>query len=203
MRLTDFYVASPVCTPSRGALMTGCYPSRFGFDSFSGVHVLFPGMRFGLNPAEITIARMLKDAGYATQMVGKWHCGDQRDFLPTNHGFDSWFGLPYSNDMGRQRNDMPKEMREGMESFLGIKLQDGDYPPLPLMLDDTVQEEQPDQAALTERYLHRLQDSLRASGFAHDLYLMLSSGGITTVDTAAKFPVRLTESGPAAGARSG
>ena len=158
MRLTDFYVASPVCTPSRGALMTGCYPSRFGFDSFNGVHVLFPGMRFGLNPSEVTLARMLKDVGYATQMVGKWHCGDQQEFLPTNHGFDSWYGLPYSNDMGRQSNDMPKEMREGMESFLGIKLQDGDYPPLPLMLDDTVQEEQPDQAALTERYL---QESVR------------------------------------------
>jgi len=158
IRLTDFYVASPVCTPSRGALMTGCYPSRFGFDSFDGMHVLFPGMRFGLAPSEITIARMLKDAGYATQMVGKWHCGDQTDFLPTNHGFDSWYGLPYSNDMGRQGDGMPEGMADFMESNFRIAIQDGDYPPLPLMLDDTVQEEQPDQAALTERYL---QESLR------------------------------------------
>lgn len=157
MRLTDFYVASPVCTPSRGALMTGCYPARIGFDTFDGLPVLFPGMRYGLSPSEVTIAGMLKDAGYATQMVGKWHCGDQPEFLPTNHGFDSWYGLPYSNDMGRQAAERSASMIDGMASF-GIAFQDGDYPPLPLMLDETVQEEQPDQAALTERYL---QESVR------------------------------------------
>lgn len=157
-RLTDFYMASPICTPSRGAMLTGSYPPRIGFDSFGSAHVLFPGHRWGLNPSEITIARLLKDAGYATQMVGKWHCGDQPEFLPTEHGFDHWYGLPYSNDMGRQATEIPPEWQERMQEFLGIELQDGDYPPLPLMLDQTVQEEQPDQAALTERYL---QESVR------------------------------------------
>ena len=140
IRLTDFYMASPVCSPSRGAMLTGCYPARIGFDSFDGLHVLFPGMAMGLDPSEITIARSLKDAGYATQMVGKWHCGDQVEFLPTRHGFDSWYGLPYSNDMGIQAPTM------------------GGFPPLPLMLDEEVIEAQPDQAALTERYL---QESIR------------------------------------------
>ncbi|MEM7142839.1 MAG: sulfatase [Actinomycetota bacterium] len=157
-RLTDFYMGSPVCTPSRGAMLTGCYPPRIGFESFGGAHVLFPGHRWGLNPSEVTIARMLKDAGYATQMVGKWHCGDQPEFLPTRHGFDHWYGLPYSNDMGRQATDMPEEIKDLMVEHLGIEFQDGDYPPLPLMLDEGVQEEQPDQAALTERYL---QESVR------------------------------------------
>ena len=133
VRLTDFYMASPVCSPSRGALLTGCYPPRIGFDRFEGQDVLFPGMGLGLNPQEHTIASLLRDAGYATMMVGKWHCGDQPGFLPTDHGFDHYFGLPYSNDMGRQ---------VGHE----------DRPPLPLMLDDSVVQQQPDQSCLTERY---------------------------------------------------
>ncbi len=62
--------------------------------------MLFPGHAAGLNPSEITIARLLKGRGYATKIVGKWHCGDQPEFLPTRHGFDSYYGLPYSNDMG-------------------------------------------------------------------------------------------------------
>lgn len=133
-RFTDFYMASPVCSPSRGAMMTGCYPPRIGFGSFDGAIVLFPGHGVGLNQSEKTIARQLKDAGYVTKLVGKWHCGDQPEFLPTAHGFDSYFGLPYSNDMGRQLG------REHM-------------PPLPLIRDDEVIQEQPDQAGLTERYL--------------------------------------------------
>ena len=153
MRLTDFYMASPVCSPSRGAMLTGCYPPRIGFDDFGGMRVLFPGHRWGLDPEETTIASMLRDAGYATQMVGKWHCGDQPEFLPTRHGFDRWYGLPYSNDMGRQRTGMSTAQREAMAEVIGIDLQDGDYPPLPLMLDEEVVEAQPDQAALTERYL--------------------------------------------------
>jgi len=139
IRFTDFYMASPVCSPSRGAMMTGCYPRRIGFGTFDGRWVLFPGQGLGLHPDEITFARVLKDAGYATMHVGKWHCGDQPEFLPTRHGFDSYYGLPYSNDMGRQAN------KEG-------KLR-ADYPPLPLIRDEEVIQEQPDQAALTERYV--------------------------------------------------
>jgi len=99
MKLTSFYVAAPVCTPSRAALMTGCYPKRVGLATGSWGIVLFPKDSHGLNPKEKTIASILKDAGYATGCFGKWHLGDQPEFLPTNYGFDTYFGIPYSNDM--------------------------------------------------------------------------------------------------------
>ena len=134
MRFTDFYMASPVCSPSRGAMLTGCYPPRIGFGEFEGRGVLFPGQPVGLNPDEITIASPLQRAGYATKLVGKWHCGDQPEFLPTRHGFDSYYGLPYSNDMGRQHES-------------------DTYPPLPLLRDEDVIQEQPDQSGLIERYV--------------------------------------------------
>jgi arylsulfatase A len=138
MRLTDFYVASPVCSPSRAALMTGCYPKRIGLDSGHDFMVLLPGDPIGLHPGEITLARILKDAGYTTKLIGKWHIGDQPDFLPTNHGFDSYFGLPYSNDMNPPR---------WWNARLGFS-----FPPLPLMQDDDVIEIDPNQASLTDRY---------------------------------------------------
>jgi arylsulfatase A len=144
MRFTDFYQASPLCSPSRGAMLTGCYPRRIGFDRFEGRGVLFPGQGVGLDPREVTFARILKDHGYATQMVGKWHCGDQPAFLPTRHGFDAYYGLPYSNDMGRQK---------GHESS----------PPLPLLRDEEVIELQPDQASLTERYLEEAVRFIRGN----------------------------------------
>ena len=98
-KLTSFYVASPVCTPSRAALMTGCYPQRVGLQRGSGHAVLFPGDHHGLHPDEVTIAETLKAVGYATGCFGKWHLGDQPQFLPTSQGFDAFFGIPYSNDM--------------------------------------------------------------------------------------------------------
>ena len=136
LRFDDFYMASPVCSPSRGALLTGCYPPRIGFGSFDGIPVLFPGQPIGLPPDEVSLSRLLSSAGYRTQMIGKWHCGDQPEFLPTNHGFDHYFGLPYSNDMGRQVGDTGKG-----------------FPPLPLLADADVVEQQPDQASLTGRYV--------------------------------------------------
>ena len=87
-KLTSFYVAAPVCTPSRAALMTGCYPTRVGMATGSKHGVLLAGDTKGLNPEEITIAEVLKSAGYTTGMFGKWHLGDQPDFLPTKQGFD-------------------------------------------------------------------------------------------------------------------
>lgn len=136
LRLTDFYVASPVCSPSRAALMTGSLPPRVGFAEFDGYPVLLPGMPQGLHPNEETIASVLRRAGYATAMIGKWHCGDQPEFLPTRHGFDSFFGLPYSNDMGRMSHH---GQRTGTV-------------PLPLLAGEDVVEQQPSMAALTERY---------------------------------------------------
>ena len=146
IRFTDFYMAAPVCSPSRGAMMTGCYPCRIGFGSFDDRWVLFPGQGVGLNPNEKTVAALLKDQGYATSIVGKWHCGDQPEFLPANHGFDSYYGIPFSNDMGRQL------MPDGT-----IR----DFPPLPLLQDGDVLQEQPDQAALTERYVEQCVRFLR------------------------------------------
>ena len=99
MRLTSFYAAAPVCTPSRAALMTGCYPMRVGLARGSGHAVLFPGDPHGLHPDEVTVAEVLRRTGYATGCFGKWHLGDQPGFLPVDQGFDSWFGIPYSNDM--------------------------------------------------------------------------------------------------------
>jgi len=93
-RITQFNAASPVCSPSRAALLTGRYPVRVGVTD-----VLFPGAGTGLPDSEITIARMLKSSGYKTMCVGKWHLGSLPQYLPTNHGFDEFFGLPYSHDM--------------------------------------------------------------------------------------------------------
>ena len=118
----------------------------------------FPEWPVASTPARSRIARLLKDAGYATQMVGKWHCGDQAEFLPTRHGFDGWYGLPYSNDMGIQASKFTEEEIKKITEELGINLPFVKYPPLPLMLDEEVVEAQPDQAALTERYL---QESIR------------------------------------------
>ncbi len=153
LRFTDFYMASPVCSPSRGAMLTGCYPPRIGFGDFDGMHVLFPGHAMGLNPSEITFARLLQEQGYATKIVGKWHCGDQPDFFPTRHGFDSWYGIPYSNDMGRQSAMEGMPSREELGEMFGLKFPTLEDVPLPLMRDEEVIEEQPDQASLTERYV--------------------------------------------------
>jgi arylsulfatase A len=93
MKLTSFY-AAPVCSVSRAQLLTGCYGARVSVPG-----VFFPGQAEGLNPAEYTIAERLKEKGYATACIGKWHVGDQAPFLPTKQGFDHYFGIPYSNDM--------------------------------------------------------------------------------------------------------
>jgi uncharacterized sulfatase len=97
-RWTDFYVAAPVCSPSRGALLTGKLPNRTGLYGRQ-INVLFPNDTAGMPADEITMAEALGEEGYATAIIGKWHLGDAPDVYPTRHGFDYWYGLPYSNDM--------------------------------------------------------------------------------------------------------
>jgi arylsulfatase A-like enzyme len=100
MKLTSFYVASVKCTPSRSALLTGCYASRIGMSG----HVIYQGDARGLNPSEVTIAEMLKAVGYRTGCFGKWHLGDQPEFLPSIQGFDEYEGIPYSCNMWNYLN---------------------------------------------------------------------------------------------------
>ena len=116
MKLTSFYCA-PLCSASRAQMMTGCYAKRVGIGD-----VLFPVKGAGLSASEKTIAGHLKPLGYATMCIGKWHLGDQPAFLPTRHGFDHFFGLPYSNNMdgSGKKPDAKNPM-----------------PPLPLLRDET------------------------------------------------------------------
>jgi arylsulfatase A len=136
-RLTSFYAAAPVCSPTRAALMTGCYPRRVGLESGSWFVVLMPGDELGIGADEITLPEILKSAGYATGCIGKWHLGDQPEFLPTRNGFDYYYGLPYSNDMWSDYDTR------------------WSFPPLPLMRNDAVIGEvttTADQARLTGDY---------------------------------------------------
>jgi len=136
-RFTSFYVTSGVCTPSRSSLMTGCYPRRINMhESERNECVLFPVARKGLNPNEITIAEVLKTEGYATACIGKWHLGDQPEFLPTSQGFDYYYGIPYSNDMGANQRSK--------------------NPPLPLLQNTKVIEAPADQNTLTKRYTQQV-----------------------------------------------
>ncbi len=139
LKLTSFYVTSGVCTPSRASLLTGCYPRRVDMHVNGRMpgkskmkQVLFPVDPKGLNPNEMTIAESLKQKGYATACIGKWHLGDQPEFLPTRQGFDTYFGIPYSNDMGAKQFPV--------------------NPPLPLLRDEKVVEAPVDQNTLTKRY---------------------------------------------------
>ncbi|SHI58391.1 Arylsulfatase A [Arenibacter nanhaiticus] len=132
VRFTDFYVPATVCTPSRAALLTGSYPKRVGLHE----SVLRPFSDTGLSPNEYTMAEMLKDVGYQTACVGKWHLGHQPEFMPNNQGFDYFFGVPYSNDM---------------DSFLYREI-NFQSPPLPLFENEKQIESGPDQRFLTKRF---------------------------------------------------
>lgn len=131
MKLTQFYVASPVCSPSRSALLTGCYPRRVNMHE----HVIFPHYDYGLHTDEITIADHLDAHGYATGCFGKWHLGHRDGLLPNDQGFDEFFGVPYSNDMSQFHRPSGN-----------------DYPySLPLMRNKNIIEWEPDQGELTRR----------------------------------------------------
>jgi len=133
-RFTNFHVAQPVCSASRAALLTGCYPNRIGIHGALG-----PSASHGINRSEMTLAELVKQRGYATAIFGKWHLGHHPEFLPTRHGFDEYFGLPYSNDMWPNHPTAKP----------------GTYPPLPLIEGEQVVQLMPDQTQLTTWYTER------------------------------------------------
>ena len=143
MKFTNFYSAAPVCTPSRASLMTGRLPLRSGMTS-NKRRVLFPDSAGGLQASEMTIAEALKSQGYAAGMVGKWHLGHLPQYLPTKQGFDSYFGIPYSNDMDKTA-DAPK----GRAAFDNPKVE---YFNVPLLRNEKVFERPADQTTITKRY---------------------------------------------------
>jgi len=138
IQFKDYYSAAPTCTPSRAALLTGCYPVRVGLPFVvgpKGPDWTKGKENIGLSSEETTIASMLKQKNYVTGCIGKWHLGDMKEFLPTHHGFDYFFGLPYSHDM--------------------IKENDPKWPDLPLIENDEVIEFNPDLSQLTKRYTEK------------------------------------------------
>jgi arylsulfatase A len=144
LRLTSFYSVSPICTPSRAALMTGRYAARMGIDQMRLANVLFPTDKTGLPQSETTVARALKERGYATACIGKWHLGRVGPHRAIDHGFDYYFGIPYSNDMT----------------------------PTPIMRNDDVVEEPAKQDTLTRRYTEEgISFIERAKGQPFFLYL--------------------------------
>lgn len=137
--LTSMYVSAPICTPSRASFLTGSYAQRVDMHlSADNERVFFPVSPKGLNPEEVTIADILKEEGYATAIIGKWHLGDQPEFLPLNYGFDYYYGLPYSEDMTSSQREK--------------------NPELPLIRNDKVIEAPADLTTTTSRYVDEAVD---------------------------------------------
>jgi arylsulfatase A-like enzyme len=154
LRFTHFYAAQAVSTASRAGLMTGCYPNRIGLTG-----AINHQARHGIHENEMTMAELLKQQGYVTGMLGKWHLGHHKQFLPLQNGFDEFLGLPYSNDMwpvGYQGYDY--------EPSMANKDKPTPYPPLPLIDgNDTIakMESLKDQDQLTTRYTERALQFIR------------------------------------------
>ena len=141
MRFTDFYVAQAVCGASRAALLTGCYPNRISMLGAPG-----PKSKHGINPDEILIPEMLKNKGYSTGMFGKWHLGHHKKSLPIHHGFDEYYGLPYSNDMWPHHPGVRHlPIKERLKKWPHLPLIEGDQ-----IIDDEVTPEE--QKSLTTDY---------------------------------------------------
>lgn len=150
---TSFYVAAPVCTPSRAALMTGRLPIRSGM-CHDTRRVLFPNSSGGIPADEVTLPELLKTQGYATACVGKWHLGHLPQYLPTRNGFDYYYGIPYSNDMDRDQN-VPHA-----EAFGKPK---SEYFNVPLMRNEEIIERPADQTTITKRYTEEAVAYIKAN----------------------------------------
>jgi arylsulfatase len=141
VKMTHYYAAQAVCSASRAGILTGCYPNRIGIHNALG-----PDNTHGINETETTLAEMLKEKGYATAIYGKWHLGHHKKFLPTRHGFDEWFGIPYSNDM------WPYHPQQG-PIF--------NFPDLPLYENETVIDTLVEQSQLTTQITERSVDFIK------------------------------------------
>ena len=141
IRFTDFYVSQPVCSASRASLLTGCYANRLDIHG-----ALNPNSENGLKSSEVTIAELCKQRGYATANYGKWHLGNREQFLPTRQGFDTFEGIPYSNDMWPRHPESPKA-----------------YPPLPYMIDEDIVRHTPDQTQFTTDFTNLTTQFMRKS----------------------------------------
>ena len=158
-KFTSFMVASPVCTPSRAALLTACYPKRVGMHQ----HVLFPASKKGLHPEEHTIADHLKSQGYATACFGKWHLGHHPEVLPTSNGFDTYYGIPYSNDMNHPDNKgKPKGGPDGMDILWNDPESTLTKWKTPLFEDEEIVELPVDQRTITRRCTQKAIDFVKA-----------------------------------------
>jgi len=167
-RLLKSHYAAPVCSPSRASLMTGCYPKR----AMPISHVLFPSSAVGLNPREVTVAELLHSVGYKTACIGKWHLGDQPEFLPTRQGFEYYYGLPYSNDMGtiadgaksNPGQPLPKPRNRKPQPTQEDGIRGNNQPPLPLLENEKVIErvKAAEQTTITQRY------AKKAVGYIND-----------------------------------
>ena len=158
-RWTNFYVGASVCTPSRAALLTGRLPVRNGMMS-ARRRVLFPDSTGGLPKSEVTIAEALKTEGYATAAVGKWHLGHLKQHLPTNHGFDSYWGIPYSNDM---------DAKKGFPGYRTKGQEDPNYVApieqfqVPIIHNTTVVERPANQHTITQRYTDKAIEFIKSN----------------------------------------
>lgn len=161
---TQFYVAASVCTPSRAGLLTGRLPNRSGLKS-SRNRVLFPNSLGGLPETELTLAAALRDLGYATHCIGKWHLGHREEFLPTNRGFDSYFGIPYSNDMDKVLEGGHVELAEA-EKFEAYNV--------PLLRGTEVVERPADQRTITMRYAEEAVKLIRERDPGQPFFIYLA-----------------------------
>lgn len=175
-RWTDFYAGAPVCSPSRGALLTGKLPVRSGLYGVDNI-VFWPNAKGGIPASEHTIAEVLKDAGYDTAIMGKWHLGDRPDALPTRHGFDYWLGTPFSNDqdwlvahrIGELGSDSPVLAQRFQEAVTDPSRRSSDWSTSlirscrsPSRYVDEIVERPAKQETLTKRYTEQAIDFIRA-----------------------------------------